>query len=232
MRTSLFVRLPSAAYDRPRGVRRVGNERPRQGMEDRHWHTAKHALARMPVESGDTILDLGCGSGYAGRAPPTPKTPVGSTASTAHRRWPAMRPAIRTTRTSATSWVTSTRSLRRRLDRPRLEYGVVLLRGGPASDARGDRARSPTRWHRLLCGQLLRRERPLLRVAGVHHNRDDARWDREQYREAFRDAGLSVAEQDTIPDREITIPDESEFPLEDWDTREDMVVATASSGRC
>jgi len=35
--------------------------------------------------------------------------------------------------------------------------------------------------------------------------------------------GLSVAEQDTIPDREITIPDESEFPLEDWDTREDMV---------
>ena len=39
-----------------------------RGMEDRHWHTAKHALARMPVEAGDTVLDLGCGSGYAGRA--------------------------------------------------------------------------------------------------------------------------------------------------------------------
>jgi len=34
-------------------------------MEDRHWHTAKGALARMPIETGDTVLDLGCGSGYA-----------------------------------------------------------------------------------------------------------------------------------------------------------------------
>lgn len=39
-----------------------------RGMEERHWHTAKHALARMSVEAGDTILDLGCGSGYALRA--------------------------------------------------------------------------------------------------------------------------------------------------------------------
>ena len=39
-----------------------------RGMEDRHWHTAEHALARMPVEAGDTVLDLGCGSGYAARA--------------------------------------------------------------------------------------------------------------------------------------------------------------------
>ena len=39
-----------------------------QGMEERHWHTAKHALARMPVEPGEVVLDLGCGSGYAGRA--------------------------------------------------------------------------------------------------------------------------------------------------------------------
>ncbi|OYR44799.1 hypothetical protein DJ75_08825, partial [Halorubrum sp. Eb13] len=23
-----------------------------RGMEDRHWHTAKHVLARMPVEAG------------------------------------------------------------------------------------------------------------------------------------------------------------------------------------
>ncbi len=37
-------------------------------MEDRHWHTAKHVLARMPVEPGDTVLDLGTGSGYALRA--------------------------------------------------------------------------------------------------------------------------------------------------------------------
>ncbi|SFC24259.1 hypothetical protein SAMN05444422_10628 [Halobiforma haloterrestris] len=49
------------------------------------------------------------------------------------------------------------------------------------------------------------------------------RWDREEYRRAFREAGLRVAEQDNIPDRETTIPDASEFPTEDWDTREDMV---------
>jgi ubiquinone/menaquinone biosynthesis C-methylase UbiE len=29
---------------------------------------AKEALARMPVEAGECVLDLGCGSGYAGRA--------------------------------------------------------------------------------------------------------------------------------------------------------------------
>ena len=39
-----------------------------RGMEERHWHTAKHVLARMPVESDDTVLDLGTGSGYALRA--------------------------------------------------------------------------------------------------------------------------------------------------------------------
>jgi ubiquinone/menaquinone biosynthesis C-methylase UbiE len=39
-----------------------------RGMEERHWHTAKHALARMPVEAGETVLDLGTGSGYALRA--------------------------------------------------------------------------------------------------------------------------------------------------------------------
>jgi len=39
-----------------------------RGMEERHWHTAKYALSRMPIEDGETILDLGTGSGYALRA--------------------------------------------------------------------------------------------------------------------------------------------------------------------
>ena len=38
-----------------------------RGMEQRHWRTAKHVLARMPVETGEAVLDLGCGSGYAAR---------------------------------------------------------------------------------------------------------------------------------------------------------------------
>ena len=39
-----------------------------RGMEERHWHTAKHVLAQMSVESDNVVLDLGCGSGYAPRA--------------------------------------------------------------------------------------------------------------------------------------------------------------------
>ncbi|PSP46889.1 hypothetical protein BRC69_02195 [Halobacteriales archaeon QH_6_66_25] len=39
-----------------------------RGMERRHWHTAKHALSRMPVEEGETVVDLGTGSGYVLRA--------------------------------------------------------------------------------------------------------------------------------------------------------------------
>jgi len=49
------------------------------------------------------------------------------------------------------------------------------------------------------------------------------RWSAAEYRTAFRDAGLAVAEQDSIPDREIEIPPESEFPTEEWDTRAAMV---------
>lgn len=48
-------------------------------------------------------------------------------------------------------------------------------------------------------------------------------WSRPEYREAFREAGLHVATQDAIPDREIEIPDSEAFPTDDWDTREAMV---------
>jgi hypothetical protein len=48
-------------------------------------------------------------------------------------------------------------------------------------------------------------------------------WSREAYREAFREAGLYVAEQDAIPDREVEIPEASEFPTEGYETREAMV---------
>jgi SAM-dependent methyltransferase len=49
------------------------------------------------------------------------------------------------------------------------------------------------------------------------------RWSSEEYREAFRDAGLYVAEQDNVPDLEIEIPPEDAFPTDDWETREAMV---------
>ncbi|MFB6175555.1 MAG: class I SAM-dependent methyltransferase, partial [Halobaculum sp.] len=48
-------------------------------------------------------------------------------------------------------------------------------------------------------------------------------WSRARYRAAFREAGLHVASQDTIPDREIEIPPADAFPTEEWETREAMV---------
>jgi hypothetical protein len=79
-----------------------------RGMEERHWHTAKHVLARMPVESDDTVLDLGAGSGYALRALRDPEP------FDAHMGWMARRsccgtPArIPTILKSSISTVTST----------------------------------------------------------------------------------------------------------------------------
>ncbi len=49
------------------------------------------------------------------------------------------------------------------------------------------------------------------------------RWDREEYRDAFREADLHVATQDTIPDREVDIPPAEAFPTDNWETREAMV---------
>jgi hypothetical protein len=48
-------------------------------------------------------------------------------------------------------------------------------------------------------------------------------WDRAQYRRKFREGGLHVAAQDTIPDEEIEIPAKEEFPTESWETREAMI---------
>jgi hypothetical protein len=48
-------------------------------------------------------------------------------------------------------------------------------------------------------------------------------WSMQEYRSLFREAGLHVATQDTIPDEEIDIPPATEFPTEDWETRAAMV---------
>ena len=49
------------------------------------------------------------------------------------------------------------------------------------------------------------------------------RWSAAEYREAFDAAGLVVAGQDSIPDREVEIPPESAFPTDEWEVREAMV---------
>jgi len=194
-----------------------------KGMEDRHWHTAKHALARMPVEAGDTVLDLGCGSGYAGRA-------------------------LRDTKGAGRVYGLDgapemARNAAGYTEDPQVGYIVGDFGHLPFETDSIDHAFTMEAFyysadpHRTL-EEVAR----VLRPGGtfscavnyyeenVHSHGwqdnisvDMTRWTHEQYRNAFRDAGLYVAEQDTIPDLETEIPDESAFPTEGWETREAMV---------
>jgi hypothetical protein len=49
------------------------------------------------------------------------------------------------------------------------------------------------------------------------------RWSAREYREAFREAGLYVAGQDNVPDRDVEIPPAEQFPTEGFETRAEMV---------
>jgi ubiquinone/menaquinone biosynthesis C-methylase UbiE len=194
-----------------------------KGMEERHWHTARHALARMPVEAGDVVLDLGCGSGYAGRAL--------KQADDAGRVYgldgsPEMtRNASGYTADADVGYVVGDfGSLPFAEDS--IDHVWTMEAFYYASDPHG----------------ALREVNRVLQSGGtfycavnyyeenVHsHDWQDnigvemTRWSRDEYRAAFRDAGLVVAEQDTIPDEETEIPPASEFPTESWETREAMV---------
>ncbi|WP_117365706.1 class I SAM-dependent methyltransferase [Natrarchaeobaculum sulfurireducens] len=194
-----------------------------KGMEERHWHTAKHALARMPVESGDVVLDLGCGSGYAGRA-------------------------LRDTKGAGRIYgLDGSPEMARNAAGYTDDSDVAYLVGDfdtlPFADDSIDHVWSMEAFyyaadpHNTL-SEIAR----ILRPGGTFYcavnyyeenvyshewqefiSIEMTRWDREQYRAAFREAGLYVGEQDTIPDREIEIPEAAAFPTDDWDTREAMV---------
>ncbi|SIR93445.1 class I SAM-dependent methyltransferase [Natronorubrum thiooxidans] len=194
-----------------------------RGMEDRHWHTAKHALARMPVEDGDTVLDLGCGSGYAGRA-------------------------LRDTKDAGRIYGLDgspemARNAADYTDDSQVGFVVGDFDSLPFADDSIDHVWSMEAFYYAADPhQTLEEIARILSPGGTfycavnyyeenvhsHEWQDNisiemTRWDRDQYRAAFRDAGLYVAEQDHVPDREITIPDADAFPTDDWDSREAMV---------
>ncbi|PSQ28754.1 SAM-dependent methyltransferase [Halobacteriales archaeon QS_9_68_17] len=194
-----------------------------RGMEERHWHTAKHALARMPVEPGDVVLDMGCGSGYAGRALRDNKDAgrvYGLDGSPEMAR-------------NASGYT----------DDERVGYVVGDFGALPFADDSVDHVWTMEAFYYATDPrETLSEVRRTLKPGGtfycavnfyegnVHsHDWQDrigvdmTRWSRERYREAFRDADLHVAEQEIIPDRETEIPPESEFPTDEWETREDMV---------
>ncbi|UPW02154.1 class I SAM-dependent methyltransferase [Halorussus gelatinilyticus] len=194
-----------------------------KGMEDRHWNTAKNVLARMPVEEGDTVLDLGTGSGYAVRALRDTK---GAGRAYGLDGSPEMA-------RNATGYT----------DDPRVGFLVGDFDHLPFADDSVDHVFTMEAFYYASDPrEALREVARVLRPGGTffcavnyyeenvhsHAWQDNidvemTRWSASEYREAFRDAGLHVAEQDNVPDRETEIPDADEFPTENWASREDMV---------
>jgi len=197
-----------------------------KGMEERHWHTAKHALARMPVEAGDTVLDLGTGSGYALRA-------LADTKDIA--RGYGLDGSPEMTRNA--------REYTRDAGHERVGFLVGEFGRLPFDDDSIDHAFTMEAFyysddpHRTL-----REVARVLRPGGTFHcavnyyeenvhshdwqeniGVEMTRWDASQYRAAFRDAGLAVAAQDNIADGDIEIPPGAEFPTDSWADREAMV---------
>ena len=194
-----------------------------RGMEERHWHTAKHVLARMPVESDDTVLDLGTGSGYALRA---------------------LREAGDIRRAYGLDGAPEMlRNAHSYTDDPEIGYVRGDFESLPFADESINHIFSMEAFYYASDPlQTLQEIRRVLRPGGTfycavnyyeenvysHRWQDNisiemTRWDRQEYREAFREAGLFVAEQDNVPDRETEIPSEDAFPTDDWETRESMV---------
>ncbi|QHS18188.1 class I SAM-dependent methyltransferase [Halopenitus persicus] len=193
-----------------------------RGMEDRHWHTAKHVLARMPVEPDDVVLDLGTGSGYALRALRERGIDRGYGLDGA----PEM-----------------ARNARSYTDDDRLGFLVGDFDSLPFADDSVDHVVSMEAFYYAADPHTTLSEiRRILRPGGTWYcavnyfaesehthqwqeliDIEMTLWNRSQYREAFRKAGFHVASQDTIPDREIDIPPADAFPTDDWDSREAMV---------
>ncbi|MFB6093351.1 MAG: class I SAM-dependent methyltransferase [Halanaeroarchaeum sp.] len=193
-----------------------------RGMEDRHWHTAKHVLARMPVERGDTVLDLGSGSGYALRALAEREIARGYGLDGS----PEM-----------------TRNARWYTDRPNLAYLVGDFDHLPFATDAIDHAFSMEAFYYAADPHAALEELERVLAPGgtffcavnyyeenvYSHEWQDSievemtRWSRAEYRDAFREAGFHVAAQDNVPDREVDIPPAEAFPTEGFDAREEMV---------
>ncbi|MBP1922692.1 ubiquinone/menaquinone biosynthesis C-methylase UbiE [Halorubrum alkaliphilum] len=193
-----------------------------RGMEDRHWHTAKHVLARMPVEAGNTVLDLGTGSGYALRALRERDVGRGYGLDGA----PEM-----------------ARNARSYTDDDAVGYVVGDFDSLPFADDSIDHVFSMEAFYYAADPRHTLEEVRRVLVPGgtfycavnyfaesehTHEWQENITvemtlWDRSEYREAFRDAGLYVAEQDAIPDQETEIPPAEAFPTESWESREAMI---------
>ncbi|MFC7074099.1 class I SAM-dependent methyltransferase [Halovenus rubra] len=192
-------------------------------MEDEHWATAKQLLARMPVEPGDRVLDLGTGSGYAPRA-------ISQAADA----------GLAVGLDASPEMVTNARSYTDDSD-------VGFLAGDfhqlPFESESFDHCVSmESFFFATHPEELLAELRRVLRSGGTfycgvnyyqenHYAHEWADriepemllWSATEYRSAFQNAGFQLAEQSYVPDRDTEIPPESEFPTAEFETREQMV---------
>jgi SAM-dependent methyltransferase len=193
-----------------------------RGMANRHWHTAKHLLARVPLEETSRVLDLGTGSGYALRA----LRERGAGDCYGLDGSPEM-----------------ARNAREYTDDSTVGFLVGDFGHIPLDEETIDHVVSMEAFYYAeRPEEALREVRRVLRSGGTFHcgvnyyeenpyshewqDRIDVpmtRWSRAEYRAAFRDAGLYVAGQDNIPDRETEIPPPEAFPHDGFDTRDDMI---------
>ena len=192
------------------------------GMAERHWHTAKHVLSRMPIEAGDTVLDLGTGSGYALRA--------------LRERGVGRGYGV----DGSPKMAENARSY---TDDDALGFLVADFEHLPFEADSVDHAFSMEAFYYARDPAVALAElRRVLRPGGtfycaVNYYEENVYshewqefievemtlWNRAEYRRAFEDAGFHVAEQDNVPDREIEIPPAEAFPTEEFETRADMV---------
>ncbi len=191
-------------------------------MEKRHWHTAKFAVDRMPIEAGDTVVDLGTGSGYIPRFLSEKFNDI------------------------SIYGLDGSSEMLKKAKYHTEDKKIGFLRGNfeiiPFLDNCVNHVFSMEAFYYAENPyKTLKEIRRILNPGGTffcavdyfkeneysHHWQDSISidmtlWSSKEYREAFRNSGFYVAEQDNISDLDIEIPPEDAFPLDNWENRENM----------
>ena len=193
-----------------------------RGMADRHWHTAKHVLARMPVEDGDVVLDLGTGSGYAVRA----LADRGIERGYGIDGSPEMVYNARSyTESDDVAYLVGDFEYIP-FEADTVDHVFSMEAFYYAADphaALSELARVLEPGGTFYCAVDYYEENVYTHEWQSGIDIEMTLWNRAEYRQAFREAGFYVAEQDIVPDREVEIPPSEDFPTEGFDSREEMV---------